>query len=135
MIARGSGIISIIHMVAIEVIGNLGADVKKVEYQGSIFYSFNVSDNRKVGDTEHTMWYGCNLNRPNEKLLPYLVKGQQVYVRGIPRFRVSDSAKQHCKIVSCDIFVSEIQLVGGRPKTQDELVDSMPKSGDDAPLF
>ena len=39
-------------MVQIEIIGNLGADVKRVDNQGQTFWSFNVCDNRKVGDKE-----------------------------------------------------------------------------------
>lgn len=107
-------------MVSIELIGNLGADCRKVENNGVSFYSFNVCDNRKVGDTEHSMWYGCNLNKVSDKLLPYLKKGQQVFVRGIPRYRVFDSAVHHCKMVAVDILVNEIQLVGAAPKPEEQ---------------
>lgn len=103
-------------MVSIEIIGNIGADVKKVDYNGSSFYSFNVCDNRKVDDTETSMWYGCNLNRVSDNLLKYLKKGQQVFVRGIPRYRIFDSAVHHCKMVAVDVIVNEIQLVGAAPK-------------------
>lgn len=102
-------------MVSIELIGNLGADVKKVDANGVSFYSFNVCDNRKVNGTEQSMWYTCNLNRPSDKLLPYLVKGQGVFVRGVPRYRIFDSAIYHCKMVAVDVFVNEIQLVGQAP--------------------
>ena len=33
-------------MVSIEIIGNLGADIEKVQANGCEFYSFNVCDNR-----------------------------------------------------------------------------------------
>lgn len=104
-------------MVQIEIIGNLGADVRTVNYNGSVFYSFNVCDNRKVNGVEVSQWFGCNINRKSE-ILQYLVKGQQVFVRGIPSFRVFDSAKNHQKQVAIDIFVNEIQLVGGSPKPE-----------------
>lgn len=120
-------------MVSIELIGNLGADVRKVDNNGAVFYSFNVCDNRKVGDTEQSMWYGCNLNKPSEKLLPYLKKGQQVFVRGIPRYRVFDSAVHHCKMVAVDILVNEIQLVGAAPKQEDQ-TGSEQSSEEDAPF-
>lgn len=107
-------------MVSIELIGNLGADVRKVDNNGAVFYSFNVCDNRKVGDTEQSMWYGCNLNKVSDKLLPYLKKGQQVFVRGIPRYRIFDSAVYHCKMVAVDILVNEIQLVGAAPKQEEQ---------------
>lgn len=108
-------------MVSIEIIGNLGADVRKVDNNGASFYSFNVCDNRKVGETEQSQWYGCNLNKVSDKLLPYLKKGQQVFVRGIPRYRVFDSAVHHCKMVAVDILVNEIQLVGAAPKEETEV--------------
>lgn len=104
-------------MVQIEIIGNIGADCRLIEYQGSKFISINVCDNRKVGDKEVSQWYGCNLNRASDKLIPYLKKGQQVFVRGVPRYRVFDSAVHHCKMVAIDVFVNEIQLVGSAPES------------------
>lgn len=105
-------------MVQIEIIGNIGADVKQVDYNGTKFYTFNVCDNRKVGETEQSQWYGCNLNRVSENLLKYLKKGQQVFLRGVPRYRVFDSAVHHCKMVAVDVLVNEIQLVGAAPKDE-----------------
>lgn len=102
-------------MVSIELIGNIGADVKRVDANGVTFYTFNVCDNRKVNDDETSQWYSCNLNRPSEKLLPYLKKGQGVFVRGVPRYRIFDSAQHHCKMVAIDVFVNEIQLIGKAP--------------------
>ena len=102
-------------MVSIEVIGNLGADVKRVDANGVTFYSFNVCDNRKVNGNETSMWYTCNLNKVSDKLLPYLKKGQAVFVRGLPRYRVFDSAVHHCKMVGVEVFVNEIQLIGQAP--------------------
>lgn len=122
-------------MVSIELIGSLGADVRRVESNGTVFYTFNVADNRKVNGNEATQWYGCNLNRPNDKLLPFLVKGQQVFVRGIPRYRIFDSAIHHCKMVAVDILVNEVQLVGGAPKTEEEKVRDMPKAEEEVAVF
>ena len=110
-------------MVSIEVIGNLGADVRKVDNNGASFYSFNVCDNRKVNGAEVSQWYGCNLNKVSDKLLPYLKKGQQVFVRGIPRYRIFDSAVHHCKMVAVDILVNEIQLVGAAPSEEEQEED------------
>lgn len=111
-------------MVSIEVIGNLGADVKRVDANGVTFYSFNVCDNRKVNGNETSMWYTCNLNKVSDKLLPYLKKGQAVFVRGLPRYRVFDSAVHHCKMVAVEVFVNEIQLIGQAP------ADSNQSAGD-----
>lgn len=102
-------------MVSIEVIGNIGADAKVVNYNGTQFVSFNVCDNRKVNGQEVSQWYGCNINKVNDNLMKYLVKGQQVFVRGVPRYRIFDSAIHRCKCVAIDIFVNDIQLVGAAP--------------------
>lgn len=102
-------------MVNIEVIGNLGADAVVKEYQGTKFVSFNVCDNRKVNEKEYSQWYGCALNKWSEKLLPHLKKGQGVFVRGIPKYRVFDSAVHRCKMVAVDIMVNELQLIGAAP--------------------
>ena len=107
-------------MAKIEIIGNIGADCKKVESNGSSFYTINVCDNRKVGDHEESMWYTCTMNQVSENLQKYLVKGQQVFVRGVPRYRIFDSAVHHCKMVAVDVFVNEIQLVGAAPKQEPE---------------
>ena len=107
-------------MVSIEVIGNIGADAKIVNYNGTQFVSFNVCDNRKVNDQEVSQWYGCNINRVNENLMKYLVKGQQVFVRGVPRYRVFDSDIHSCKCVAIDIFVNDIQLVGAAPSQNNQ---------------
>lgn len=103
-------------MVNIEIIGNIGADIKEVSSNGGTFFSFNVCDNRKVNGKELSQWYGCTLSKVSDNLKKYLVKGQQVFVRGIPRYRVFDSAVHHCKMVAVDIMVNEVQLVGAAPK-------------------
>lgn len=120
-------------MVQIEIIGNIGADVKKVNYNGTQFFSFNVCDNRKVGENEVSMWYGCNMNKVSDNLLKYLVRGQQVFVRGVPRYRIFDSAIHHCKMVAVDVFVNEIQLVGAAPK-QNEQAGEEGDANEDVPF-
>lgn len=107
-------------MVKIEIIGNIGANAEIKEHQGSKFVSFNICDNRKVGEKEVSQWYGCTLNKWSEKLLPYLRKGQCVYVQGTPRYRVFDSALHRCKMVAVDVMVDYIQLVGAAPALSDQ---------------
>lgn len=121
-------------MVSIEIIGRIGADVRKVETNGSVFYTINVCDNRKVGEQEQSMWYTCNLNRVSDNLLKYLVRGQSVFVRGVPRYRIFDSALHHCKMVAVDVFVNEIQLVGAAPK-DDEPAPETERTGEEVKPF
>lgn len=122
-------------MVAIEIIGNLGADARIVETAGAKFVTFNVADSRKVDGKEVTQWYGCNINRDCSKLMPYLVKGQGVFVRGMPRYRIFDSAIHHCKMVAVDVFVNDIQLVGSSPKQTGEGSDPLKPKEDDVEVF
>ena len=121
-------------MVSIEVIGNIGADAKVVNYNGTQFVSFNVCDNRKVNGQEVSQWYGCNINKVNENLMKYLVRGQQVFVRGVPRYRIFDSAIHRCKCVAIDIFVNDIQLVGAAP-TQNNQTDNQPTEPEEVEPF
>lgn len=121
-------------MVSIEVIGNIGADAKVVNYNGTQFVSFNVCDNRKVNGQEVSQWYGCNINKVNDNLMKYLVKGQQVFVRGVPRYRIFDSAIHRCKCVAIDIFVNDIQLVGAAP-TQNNQPSATPTEPEDVEPF
>lgn len=122
-------------MVQIELIGNLGADARQVNANGATFVTFNVAENQKVNGQEVTHWYGCNLNRDCSKLLPYLKKGQGVFVRGLPRYRIFDSAVHHCKQVAIDIFVNEIQLVGGMPQQQNEPEPETERTGEPVQTF
>ena len=117
-------------MVSIELVGCLGADAVKKKIQEAVFYTFNICDNRKIDGKEVSMWYGCNLNRVSEKLLPLLKKGQHVFVRGVPKYRIFDSAKYHCKMVAVDVFVNEIYLVGAAPKVEASENQPKPESGD-----
>lgn len=121
-------------MVSIEVIGNIGADAKIVDYNGTKFVSFNVCDNRKVNGQEISQWYGCNINKVNENLMKYLVRGQQVFVRGVPRYRIFDSALHRCKCVAVDIFVNDIQLVGAAP-TQTNNPAGSEDASEDVPVY
>lgn len=122
-------------MVAIEIIGNLGADARVVEACGTKFVTLNVADSRKVDGKEVTQWYGCNINRDCSRLLPYLIKGQCVYVRGMPRYRIFDSAVHRRKMVAIDVFVSDIQLVGSSPKqTVDDTAPLKPKEDEVEPF-
>ena len=73
-------------MVQIEIIGNLGADVREVDYNGSKFYSFSVCDNRKVNGKEVAQWFTCNLNRQSE-VLQYPCEGPTGIRQRVTRLR------------------------------------------------
>lgn len=106
-------------MIAIELIGNLGADASVVNNNGASFVAFRVAHSRKVKGGEVTDWYDVTMNQCSEKLLSYLVSGQCVFVRGIPTYRIFDSAKYHCKMVGVTIMANNVELVGAAPKKDD----------------
>lgn len=101
-------------MLRIELIGNLGSNAIIRDANGSRFLSFNVAHSVKRGDVETTTWVGCTMSFVPERLLPYLVKGQCVYVTGAVALRTykGRDGSIHAGI---DCRVDSVQLVGGRP--------------------
>lgn len=111
-------------MLKMEIIGNLGADAVVKGDNGKQFISFNVAHTDKWTDeagTKHesTQWISCIINDINSKVLPYLVKGKSVYVRGDVRLRAYSSEKERKFVAGATINVREIELIGGQ-------VDSVP---------
>lgn len=117
-------------MAKIEFIGNLGADARVEEYNGRKFVSFNVADTQKftkVDGTkvEKTDWVSCTIQGDGGGLLPYLVKGKKVFVRGTLSTRIFDSAQYHCKMVGLSCVVKELELVGD-PATKPQSTTEQP---------
>lgn len=106
-------------MEKIEIIGNLGADIREEIYNGEKFYAFNVGCSYGRDDKKVTTWYSCSSSRLPEGMLQYMVRGKKVFVRGIPRYRVFDSAKFHCKMVGVSIIVQELELLGDAAQQTD----------------
>lgn len=105
-------------MLKAEVIGNLGADAKVVSENGYAFIKFNVAHTDRWTDQdgkEHTatQWVSCIINDSNSKLLPFLTKGKQVFVRGNLTARVFSSEKERRMVAGLNLNVREIELVGG----------------------
>lgn len=113
-------------MFKIEIIGNLGADAQVRGEGGRQFISFNVAHTDKWTDEagtthESTQWFSCIINDVNSRVLPYLLKGKSVYVRGDGRLRAFSSEKERKFVAGATISVREIELIGGQ-------VDAVPKS-------
>lgn len=101
-----------------EVIGNLGADAQIKGENGKQFVSFNVAHTDKWTDEagvahESTQWVSCIINDTTTKILPFLTKGKQVYVRGNATLRVFSSEKERRMVAGININVRDIELVGG----------------------
>lgn len=96
-------------MTRLEFIGNLGADAEVKTSNGNEFVTFRVAE--RANNT--TTWFDCTLNGNGGNLLPYLKRGQKVYVTGFPSFRVYPSAKEHCWKAGVNVYVNQIELCGG----------------------
>lgn len=106
-------------MLDLQVIGNLGADATIKDFNGRKAVVFNVAHTDKWKDEqgtahETTTWVSCIWNGDGGKVLPYLKKGQMVFVSGTPSLRIYDSPKEHCKVAGLNLRVNRIELVGGK---------------------
>src|SRR4051794_35552795 len=71
------------HMLKFSAIGHLGQDAKSGSGGSQPVVNFSVGCKTGFGDRKKDYWIDCALwGQRGEKLMPYLVKGQQVYVSG-----------------------------------------------------
>ena len=117
-------------MILASLIGNLGKDAETKNINGKEYLSFSVASTEKKGDQENTIWISC-LASNNTNLLPYLKKGQQVFVSG----RMTASIYQSQNNIGMDIsvFVSTLQLCGGKREEAQQQVAQPAYSGNPAP--
>lgn len=116
-------------MFKVEIIGNLGADAEKKTVNGSTFVGMNVAHTEKVVDKKtgelapSTTWVSVTVNHNIDKILPYLVTGTKVYVRGFMRLKVytGNDGQKHAGI---NVSATELELCGGikaeHPKDSNE---------------
>lgn len=105
-------------MLKVIMIGNLGGDAETREAGDSQVASFNVASTRKFkgrdGIQEETEWLKVEMWNPGG-VLPYLLKGQQVYVEGslrTERWKDRDGAERERK----KVVASSVQLLGQRDR-------------------
>ena len=115
-------------MFRVEVIGNLGADAQVKSENGKEFVSFNVAHTDRWTDNtgtthETTQWVSCIINDAKSKVVQYLTKGKQVFVRGEARLRVYSSEQARATVAGITVRVREIELVGGRSEQKAEQTD------------
>lgn len=101
-------------MKQISIIGNLGADAqatkKTQNKQDTYIISFNIAVTQKYKDSNNvdvtnTDWFSVFLRRKKaDTIMPYLKKGNRVFVQGSPNFAINDKdGKQYLNItVNCD---------------------------------
>lgn len=106
-------------MIQIVCNGNLGADAERKEINGKMYISFRMGVR---GRRDTTTWVSV-LYRDNDKLLPYLQKGQGVMISGEPTF---GGYVNRAGIASVDVsvFANALELTGTKgdtlPNTQQE---------------
>lgn len=106
-------------MLKVEIIGNLGADAESREINGKRFLSFRVAETRKFADkstgemVQSTMWVSCTMDGPNTNLVPFLKKGQRVFVRGNLDLKIYVSSSDGQRHAGMNVYVKELELCGG----------------------
>lgn len=103
-----------------EIIGNLGRDAELKRGNDGNYVVFNVCHSTRYRDREgnevtNQLWASCTRNGDGGRLMPYLKKGQKVYVRGNVSSRTyrGHDGNWHSGI---NISVDEIELVGASPE-------------------
>lgn len=102
-------------MIKLAVIGNLGKDCTTNQANGNNVINFNVAHTEKWKDAqgnqkEKTIWVECAHWTDKVGIVPYLKKGQQVYVEGTPDVRQWESNGKTG--VSLSLRVGLVQLLG-----------------------
>ncbi len=105
-------------MIKLTVIGNLGRDAVVRDAQGKSVISFSVAHTEKFKDSngvqkDKTTWVECNYWSERVNLVPYLKKGNQVYVEGQPTIDVYEN-KEGQKVASVKLRVTQVQLLSNR---------------------
>lgn len=103
-------------MLQITVIGNIGANAEIKEINGRQFSAFRVASTSRRGGQEETTWVSV-LSFYSEKLHPFLVKGQQVYVIGdgrISTFTKRDNTTSY----DISVMADKLQLCGSKQAQQ-----------------
>lgn len=115
-------------MIKIEVIGHLGANVEIKSADGKQFATCRIAHTDKFTDAQGvihstTQWVDVIINAQS-KVLPYLITGTQVFVRGDANLRVYSSAKDKCMKAGLTIRANEIQLLSSKTKNDEQTKES-----------
>lgn len=109
-------------MIKLQVIGHLGKDCRQNEVNGKNVVNFSVAHSEKFKNAtgtmqEKTTWVECAYWTDRTGIVPYLVKGQLVYVEGSPdaeAYKRQDGEPG----ASLKLRVREVQLLGGKADAQ-----------------
>lgn len=98
-------------MILASVIGNLGRDAEVKHIGDKDYISFSVASTEKQGEQEQTTWVSV-LAGNNPNLLPFLKKGQQVFVSG--RLKAGIYQSNNSFGIDLSVFAQTLQLCGGK---------------------
>ena len=109
-------------MIKLQVIGNLGKDCVMNQVNGKNVINFNVAHTEKYKDSsgavkEKTTWVECAYWTDRVGVAPYLKRGSQVYVEGIPELRHYQK-NDGTPGTSLSLRVLSLQLTGNRTEGQ-----------------
>lgn len=110
-------------MIRTQVIGNLGKDCTTNQVNGKNVINFSVAHTERYKDAqgvqkERTIWVECGYWTEKTGIAPYLRKGQQVYVDGIPDLRTY-TRNDGSAGASLSLNVRSIQLLGAAQREDD----------------
>lgn len=117
-------------MLKLDLIGYLGIDAEIKEIDGGKFITCRVAhtDTWTGSDGvkhEQTQWINVIVQHQS-KVIPYLKRGTQVYVRGNMRTRVYSSQKDKCMKAGITINATEIQLLSARKEEKNDEQSNAP---------
>ena len=98
-------------MLQLNAILNLGADAEVKTINEKQYISFRGASTEKVNGQDQVTWVSC-LAGNNPNLLPFLKKGQQVFVSG--KMKASIYQSQNNIGMDISIFAQTLQLCGGK---------------------
>ena len=109
-------------MIKLQVIGNLGKDCAVNTVNGKNVMNFTVAHTERYKDSagnqkDKTIWVDCAYWSDRTGIAPYLKKGTQVYVEGIPDIRTytTNDGRHGASLM---LRVLNVQLLGSKPEGQ-----------------
>jgi single-strand DNA-binding protein len=106
-------------MIKLQVIGNLGKDALVNNVNGKNVINFTVAHTERFKDAQgnqkdRTTWVDCAYWTDRTAIAPYLKKGTQVYVEGIPDVRTY-TTQDGRNGASLTLRIVNVQLLGSKP--------------------
>jgi len=113
-------------MIKLQFIGNLGADAVRKEINGDPVLNFRAAHSYRYKNpdgspNERTTWVNCAYWGEKDLLMPFMTKGRQVFVEGIPTLDmyVTNSGEPTPAI---NLRVTNVQLLS-KPRSAEETED------------